>query len=66
MTGRGALRRLDDTGLPLLLARLAVGATFLTLGWAKFSDPVAFLKALREYCERDTWGMVVLGRFLSR
>jgi hypothetical protein len=24
------------------------------------------LKALREYCERDTWGMVVLGRFLSR
>jgi hypothetical protein len=24
------------------------------------------LKALREYCQRDTWGMVVLRRFLSR
>jgi uncharacterized membrane protein YphA (DoxX/SURF4 family) len=45
----GALRRLDATGLPLLLARLALGAMFVTLGLAKLRDPVAFLKALREY-----------------
>ncbi len=45
----GALRRLDDSGVPLLLARLGVGATFLVLGGNKLADPVAFLKALREY-----------------
>jgi uncharacterized membrane protein YphA (DoxX/SURF4 family) len=45
----GALRRLDESGVPLLLARLGVGATFLVLGANKLADPVAFLKAVREY-----------------
>ena len=45
----GALRRLDDTGLPQLAARLVVGVLFVALGWSKLDDPVAFLKALREY-----------------
>jgi uncharacterized membrane protein YphA (DoxX/SURF4 family) len=45
----GAWRRLDDTGLPLLLARLAVGVVFVAMGWSKLDEPVTFLKALREY-----------------
>jgi len=45
----GALRRLDQTGLPLLIARLLVGGEFIRLGFLKLHDPVAFLKALREY-----------------
>ncbi|HEX5011638.1 MAG TPA: DoxX family protein [Planctomycetota bacterium] len=43
------LRRLDESGLPLLLARLVVGGAFISLGALKLRDPVAFLKALREY-----------------
>ena len=43
------LRRLDDSGVPLLLARLVVGGAFIVLGILKWRDPVAFLKALREY-----------------
>ncbi len=43
------LRRLDQSGLPLLLARLVVGGAFIVLGLLKLRDPVAFLKALREY-----------------
>ncbi len=43
------LARLDASGVPLLVARLAVGITFVAMGWNKLSDPVAFLKALREY-----------------
>jgi uncharacterized membrane protein YphA (DoxX/SURF4 family) len=42
-------RRLDDTGVPLLLARLVLGGTFLWLGSNKLSDPVTFLKLIREY-----------------
>jgi len=45
----GLFARLDASGVPLLLARLAVGITFVVMGWSKLSDPVAFLKALREY-----------------
>lgn len=38
------------SGLPLaLLARLALGVSFLVMGWLKVQDPVAFLKLLREY-----------------
>lgn len=38
------------SGLPVaLLARLALGATFVVMGWGKVQDPVAFLKLLREY-----------------
>ena len=46
---RSALHRLDETGVPLLLARLLVGGAFVYLGFLKLRDPVAFLKALREY-----------------
>lgn len=43
------LKRLDQTGVPLLIARLAVGGMFLYLGFSKFQDPLLFLKILREY-----------------
>lgn len=42
-------QRLDETGLPLLAARLVVGFLFVRMGWAKLEDPVAFLKLVRQY-----------------
>jgi uncharacterized membrane protein YphA (DoxX/SURF4 family) len=45
----GLFRRLDDSGWPLLGARLVLGGSFLWLGANKVSDPVAFLKLIREY-----------------
>jgi len=45
----GRFRKWDNTGLPLLLARLIVGAVFLYLGFNKALDPVGFLKLIREY-----------------
>ncbi|MDG2148817.1 MAG: DoxX family membrane protein [Planctomycetota bacterium] len=44
-----ALRRLDATGLPLLLSRLVLGGMFIWLGASKISDPISFLKLIREY-----------------
>ncbi len=38
-----------DNEVLFLLARLVVGLVFLTMGWSKISDPVAFLKLIREY-----------------
>jgi uncharacterized membrane protein YphA (DoxX/SURF4 family) len=50
LTGASSgLRRLDESGVPLLVARLVVGGAFIWLGYLKLRDPVAFLKALREY-----------------
>ena len=43
MSGRG------KPALFPLLARLLLGAVFVAMGWAKVSDPVAFLKLVREY-----------------
>lgn len=43
------LRRLDATGLPLLLSRLVLGGMFIWLGTSKVSDPISFLKLIREY-----------------
>lgn len=43
------LRRLDASGVPLLLARLVLGGLFIWMGLAKISDPVAFLKVMRQY-----------------
>ena len=37
----GSIRRLDATGFPLLLARLAVGIAFLYYGVQKIADPIA-------------------------
>lgn len=45
----GRIRRWDTTGVPLLLARLAVGGTFAVLALAKLGEPVAFLKLVRQY-----------------
>ncbi|MBP7746780.1 MAG: DoxX family protein [Phycisphaerae bacterium] len=45
----GLMRRLDATGVPQLLARLAVGGMFLYLSIMKLLDPINFLKLTREY-----------------
>lgn len=46
----GIISRLDDTGVPLLLARLGVGGMFAYLAVLKLcSDPFNFLKLIREY-----------------
>ena len=44
-----ALKRLDSTGIPLLLARIVVGFVFLSYGIEKVSDPLAFLKSIKNY-----------------
>lgn len=46
---RSGIRGPWSAGLPLLVARVALGAQFLRLGVAKLGDPVAFLKLVREY-----------------
>ena len=43
------LGRLDQTGLPLLVARLAVGGMFVWLAYDKIARPVNFLKLMRQY-----------------
>lgn len=43
------LQRLDQTGLPLLVARVVLGAEMILMGWSKAWAPDAFLKLLREY-----------------
>jgi uncharacterized membrane protein YphA (DoxX/SURF4 family) len=45
----GALRTADRTGLPLLAIRLVLGATFIYMGTNKLADPIAFMKAIRQY-----------------
>lgn len=42
-------QRLDQTGVPLLAARLILGGMFLWMGFHKISDPVGFLKQVRMY-----------------
>ena len=42
-------KKLDDTGVPLLTARLVVGGVFVWHALKKIGDPVDFLKVLREY-----------------
>ncbi len=44
------VRRIDDTGVPLLLARLFVGGLFAYLAIMKLrGDPFTFLKLIHEY-----------------
>jgi len=43
------LRRLDDTGLPLLITRLVLGGLFVYMGIEKAINPIDFLKMVREY-----------------
>jgi len=45
----GLLRTIDQTGVPLLLARLMLGGLFIYMGWNKVVDPVDFLKLVRQY-----------------
>lgn len=46
---RGLLTRLDETGIPLLIARLAVGGMFAYLALLKLSNPFEFLKQVNQY-----------------
>lgn len=48
-TRPGLLARIDDTGVPLLLARLAVGGWFAYLALLKLGNPIEFLKQVRLY-----------------
>ncbi len=41
--------RLDQTGIPSLVARLAIGYLFVSMGWNKIGDPINFLKLMRQY-----------------
>ena len=43
------LRRLDASGVPLLIARLALGGLFIYMGAAKADHPIDFLKQIRLY-----------------
>jgi uncharacterized membrane protein YphA (DoxX/SURF4 family) len=50
MNGKASLlRRLDQTGLPLLIARLVLGGLFIYMGIEKALNPTDFLKMVREY-----------------
>jgi len=48
-THEGLLRRLDRSGVPLLLARLFVGGMFAYLAIMKLMDPINFLKLTHQY-----------------
>ena len=43
------LRRLDATGYPLLVARIVLGFVFLSYGIEKLSEPLEFLKSIKNY-----------------
>jgi uncharacterized membrane protein YphA (DoxX/SURF4 family) len=45
----GLWRQADDTGVPLLVARLILAAVFAYMGISKGLDPIEFLKQTREY-----------------
>lgn len=45
----GAIRTADRSGVPLLAIRLVLGATFIYMGTNKLADPIAFMKAIRQY-----------------
>jgi len=50
MNGNGSwLRRIDETGVPLLLARVILAATFIYMGSMKVGEPFDFLKQVRQY-----------------
>lgn len=43
------IQRMDRTGVPLLLARVFLGAIFVWMGCHKIAHPVEFLKLIRLY-----------------
>src|SRR3972149_8982127 len=46
---RSWLRRLDESGVPLLIARIILAATFIYMGSMKIGAPFEFLKQVRSY-----------------
>ena len=48
-TAGGIFRRADDTGVPLLIARLLFGAVMISFAVPKIADPLDFLKEIRNY-----------------
>src|SRR3972149_6162938 len=46
---RSWLRRLDESGVPLLIARIILAATFIYVGSMKLGEPFDFLKQVRQY-----------------
>lgn len=50
MSNNGSLlRKVDATGVPLLITRFVLGGWFIYLGNLKLSDPIEFLKQVRLY-----------------
>ncbi len=47
--GRSIIRRMDETGIPLALARLVVGGLFIYMALPKITEPSDFLKMIRLY-----------------
>jgi uncharacterized membrane protein YphA (DoxX/SURF4 family) len=45
----GVISRIDQTGIPLAVARLVLGGLFIYMGIKKILDPVDFLKLMRQY-----------------
>lgn len=45
----GLLARLDQSGVPLAVARLVLGGMFIYMGWQKAWAPEVFLKHIRLY-----------------
>jgi uncharacterized membrane protein YphA (DoxX/SURF4 family) len=45
----GPIRRIDQTGVPLAVARLVLGCMFIYMGWNKAWAPEVFLKHIRLY-----------------
>ncbi len=43
------LKRVDNTHLPMIVARLVLGNLFILYGFHKLGDPVDFLKQIKEY-----------------
>lgn len=43
------LARADNSGVPLLIARLIIGSLFIFMGAKKIGDPFTFLKLMRQY-----------------
>jgi uncharacterized membrane protein YphA (DoxX/SURF4 family) len=43
------LRRIDQTGVPLLIARLVVGLDLIVYSFVKIRDPTDFMRLIHEY-----------------
>ena len=46
---KSIIRRIDETGIALLVFRLVLGVLFVWMGWNKVADPVGFLKQIHLY-----------------